>query len=98
MPWNDNVRTTSEIPQKIRLRYALCVEIKGATFSDDHAMVVQLVQGLLSHQVQLLLKAGARGALLSYAILGLMVYFLMTSLGGLAAFMPVSGSFFNLWL
>lgn len=38
-------------------------------------------------------QAGPSGALLSYALIGLMVYFLMTSLGELAAFMPVSGSF-----
>ncbi|UNH25708.1 amino acid permease [Moellerella wisconsensis] len=38
-------------------------------------------------------EAGPGGALLSYAIIGLMVYFLMTSLGELAAYMPVSGSF-----
>lgn len=38
-------------------------------------------------------QAGPGGALLSYAIIGLMVYFLMTSLGELAAYMPVSGSF-----
>ncbi len=38
-------------------------------------------------------QAGPGGALLAYAIIGLMVYFLMTSLGELAAFMPVSGSF-----
>ncbi|MDE1711598.1 amino acid permease (plasmid) [Chromobacterium amazonense] len=37
--------------------------------------------------------AGAGGALLAYALVGLMVYFLMTSLGEMAAFMPVSGSF-----
>ncbi|EPL8094755.1 amino acid permease [Morganella morganii] len=37
--------------------------------------------------------AGPGGALLTYAIIGLMVYFLMTSLGELAAYMPVSGSF-----
>ena len=34
-------------------------------------------------------QAGPGGALLSYALIGLMVYFLMTSLGELAAFMPV---------
>lgn len=34
-----------------------------------------------------------RGALFSYILIGLMVYFLMTSLGELAAYMPVSGSF-----
>ncbi|MGM3174230.1 amino acid permease [Dickeya lacustris] len=38
-------------------------------------------------------QAGPGGAMLSYALIGLMVYFLMTSLGELAAFMPVSGSF-----
>ncbi|OZI15653.1 lysine-specific permease, partial [Sodalis-like symbiont of Philaenus spumarius] len=36
-------------------------------------------------------QAGPGGALLSYMIIGLMVYFLMTSLGELAAYMPVSG-------
>ena len=38
-------------------------------------------------------QAGPAGALLSYILIGAMVYFLMTSLGELAAFMPVSGSF-----
>ncbi|NHB96119.1 amino acid permease [Photorhabdus stackebrandtii] len=38
-------------------------------------------------------QAGPGGALLSYALIGLMVYFLMTSLGELAAYVPVSGSF-----
>jgi len=38
-------------------------------------------------------QAGPGGALLSYAVIGLMVYFLMTSLGEMAAYMPVSGSF-----
>lgn len=38
-------------------------------------------------------QAGPGGALLAYALVGAMVYFLMTSLGELAAYMPVSGSF-----
>ena len=38
-------------------------------------------------------SAGPGGALLAYALIGLMVYFLMTSLGEMAAYMPVSGSF-----
>ena len=37
--------------------------------------------------------AGPGGALFSYILIGLMVYFLMTSPGELAAYMPVSGSF-----
>lgn len=37
--------------------------------------------------------AGPGGAIVGYAIMGVMVYFLMTSLGEMATFMPVSGSF-----
>ena len=37
--------------------------------------------------------AGPGGALLAYAIIGVMVYFLMTSLAELAAYMPEAGSF-----
>ena len=37
--------------------------------------------------------AGPGGAIVGYAIMGIMVYFLMTSLGEMATFMPVSGSF-----
>ncbi|WP_258178058.1 hypothetical protein, partial [Bacillus paranthracis] len=33
------------------------------------------------------------GALIAYAAIGIMVYFLMTSLAELAAYMPVTGSF-----
>ncbi|WP_018608774.1 amino acid permease [Uliginosibacterium gangwonense] len=38
-------------------------------------------------------QAGPGGALVAYAVIGLMVYFLMTSLGEMAAYMPVAGSF-----
>jgi lysine-specific permease len=37
--------------------------------------------------------AGPGGALVAYAVIGLMVFFLMTSLGEMAAYLPVSGSF-----
>ncbi|KRN81087.1 Lysine-specific permease [Ligilactobacillus acidipiscis] len=37
--------------------------------------------------------AGPGGALLAYAGIGLMVYFLMTSLGEMATYLPVTGSF-----
>ncbi|CAH0160917.1 amino acid permease [Peribacillus sp. NPDC101481] len=38
-------------------------------------------------------SAGPGGALVAYAIIGIMVYYLMTSLAEMAAFMPVAGSF-----
>lgn len=37
--------------------------------------------------------AGPGGSLLAYALIGIMVYFLMTSLGEMSAYMPDSGSF-----
>jgi lysine-specific permease len=37
--------------------------------------------------------AGPGGALLAYLIAGLMVYFIMTSLGEMSAFIPITGSF-----
>ena len=37
--------------------------------------------------------AGPGGALLAYAIIGVMVYFLMTSLGEMATYLPIAGSF-----
>lgn len=38
--------------------------------------------------------AGPGGTLVAYLIMGIMVYFLMTSLGEMAAFMPKTGSFY----
>lgn len=38
-------------------------------------------------------SAGALGALIAYAIIGAMVFFLMISLGEMATYLPVSGSF-----
>jgi lysine-specific permease len=37
--------------------------------------------------------AGAGGALVAYLVVGMMVYFIMTSLGEMATFLPISGSF-----
>ena len=37
--------------------------------------------------------AGPGGALVAYIAIGLMVYFLMTSLGEMATYLPVTGSF-----
>ncbi|ORX91960.1 lysine-specific permease [Basidiobolus meristosporus CBS 931.73] len=49
--------------------------------------------GLFIASGQSISQGGPGGALLSYALIGVMVFFLMTSLGEMAAFMPVSGSF-----
>lgn len=38
--------------------------------------------------------SGPGGTIVAYALMGLMVYFLMTSLGEMSAFMPTTGSFY----
>lgn len=38
-------------------------------------------------------EAGPGGALLAYGMIGVMVYFLMTSLGEMSTYMPISGAF-----
>ncbi|WP_415836006.1 amino acid permease, partial [Staphylococcus aureus] len=38
-------------------------------------------------------QAGPGGAILAYLVIGVMLYFLMSSIGELATFYPVSGSF-----
>ncbi|KEH99099.1 gamma-aminobutyrate permease [Clostridium botulinum C/D str. BKT12695] len=38
-------------------------------------------------------QAGVGGALTAYGLIGIMVYFLITSLGEMATYMPISGSF-----
>ncbi|ETJ39879.1 Amino acid permease-associated region, partial [human gut metagenome] len=37
--------------------------------------------------------AGPGGALVAYGLIGIMVYFLMTSLGEMATYLPIPGSF-----
>ncbi len=38
-------------------------------------------------------SAGPGGALVAYGLIGVMVYFMMTSLGEMATYLPISGSF-----
>ena len=51
--------------------------------------------GLFLASGQSIHMAGPGGALFAYMLMGLMVYFLMTSLGEMAAFMPTAGSFYT---
>lgn len=62
-----------------------------------HIMMISLGgtigTGLLLASGNSIAQAGPGGALLAYGLIGIMVFFLMTSLGEMAAYMPVSGSF-----
>jgi len=81
---NHDKKTTqpSELRRELKARHLTMIAIGGS-----------IGTGLFVASGATISQAGPGGALLSYALIGLMVYFLMTSLGELAAFMPVSGSF-----
>ena len=49
--------------------------------------------GLFMASGAVISQAGPGGAIVAYAIIGIMIYFLMTALGELATFYPVSGAF-----
>lgn len=51
--------------------------------------------GIFLASGSVLSKAGPGGTLLAYLLMGIMIYFLMTILGEMAAFMPSSGSFYQ---
>ena len=47
--------------------------------------------GLFMASGAVITQAGPGGALIAYSIIGVMLYFLMTAIGELATFYPVSG-------
>ncbi|MCL9684339.1 amino acid permease [Legionella maioricensis] len=51
--------------------------------------------GIFLASGSVLFRAGPGGTLIAYLLMGIMIYFLMTSLGEMAAFMPSSGSFYQ---
>ncbi|WP_397538716.1 amino acid permease [Rummeliibacillus pycnus] len=70
------------LQRKLKSRHLTMISIGGA-----------IGTGLFLSSGTAIHTAGPGGALLAYAIVGAMVYFVMTSLGEMAAFMPTSGSF-----
>ncbi|KTD79355.1 amino acid permease [Legionella waltersii] len=51
--------------------------------------------GIFLASGSVLAKAGPGGILVAYLLMGVLVYFLMNSLGEMAAYMPTSGSFYQ---
>jgi lysine-specific permease len=74
--------STNELQRGLKARHLTMIAIGGS-----------IGTGLFVASGATIAQAGPGGALFSYILIGLMVYFLMTSLGELAAYMPVSGSF-----
>ncbi len=72
----------SELRRRLRARHLMMIALGGA-----------IGTGLFVASGASIAQAGPGGALLTYTLIGAMVYCLMTSLGELAVHLPVSGSF-----
>ena len=80
----------SETDQPMQLQRQL-----GARHLNMIAIGGSIGTGLFLASGETIANAGPGGALLAYALIGLMIYFLMTSLGELATHNPTSGAFFT---
>ncbi|HBI2231262.1 TPA: amino acid permease [Listeria monocytogenes] len=74
--------THGEIRRDLKTRHLSMIAIGGS-----------IGTGLFLANGNAIHTAGPGGALVAYVAIGIMVYFLMTSLGEMATYMPVSGSF-----
>ncbi|MDI3090340.1 amino acid permease [Priestia megaterium] len=72
----------THLERKLKTRHLSMIAIGGTIGTG-----LFLASGSVIH------TAGPGGALVAYLIAGVMVYFLMTSLGEMAAFIPITGSF-----
>ncbi|GGB06499.1 amino acid permease [Macrococcus hajekii] len=71
-----------EMDRELKTRHISMIAIGGS-----------IGTGLFMASGAIVSQAGPGGALVAYILIGIMIYFLMTSLGELATFYPVSGSF-----
>ncbi len=76
------VPTNGKLKRSLKARHMNMIAIGGA-----------LGTGLFLASGASISTAGPGGALTAYALIGIMVYFIMTSLGEMATYLPVSGSF-----
>ncbi|WP_347383403.1 amino acid permease [Paenibacillus pabuli] len=79
---NKQTTTDGSLKKGLRARHMTMIALGGS-----------IGTGLFLASGTAISTAGPGGALIAYAAVGIMVYFLMTSLGELATFMPDSGSF-----
>lgn len=82
MSSHNNTTSASTLKRGLKTRHLTMIAIGGS-----------IGTGLFIGSGATIAQSGPGGALLAYMIIGVMVYFLMTSLGELAAYMPVTGSF-----
>ena len=78
----DNQQETGHLKRTMKTRHLSMIALGGT-----------IGTGLFVASGATISQAGPLGALTAYAVIGVMVYFLMTSLGEMATYMPVAGSF-----
>ncbi|WP_139852913.1 amino acid permease [Acinetobacter pullicarnis] len=76
--------TDQQLQRKLGARHLNMIAIGGS-----------IGTGLFLASGSTIAQAGPGGALLAYVLIGIMIYFLMTSLGELATHNPTSGAFFT---
>lgn len=76
------VKNEGELKRSLKARHMNMIAIGGS-----------IGTGLFFASGSAVSTAGAGGAVLAYVIMGILVYFLMTSLGEMATLLPISGSF-----
>ncbi len=74
--------TATQLKRSLKVRHISMIAVGGS-----------IGTGLFVASGSVVASAGAGGAVAAYLLIGIMVYFVMMSLGELAAYMPVSGSF-----
>lgn len=79
---NNNTKQQQGLKRGLKSRHITMISLGGT-----------IGTGLFLASGASIAQAGPGGALVAYALIGIMVYFLMTSLGEMAAYMPTSGSF-----
>ncbi|MEF2096232.1 amino acid permease [Bacillus sp. CFBP9009] len=79
---SQSTSSPTELKRSLKARHLMMISLGGTIGTG-----LFLASGGAIH------SAGPGGALVAYAIIGIMVYYLMTSLAEMAAFMPVAGSF-----
>lgn len=78
----DQITENGELKRGLKARHLTMISLGGS-----------IGTGLFLGSGFAIYSAGPGGSLLAYLIIGIMVYFIMTSLAELASFMPTSGAF-----
>ena len=84
--------TNQKMERKLQARHITMIAI-GGCIGTGLFMASGAVVSKAGSYGAVVSKAGSYGAVFTYGLIGVIIYFLMASIGELATFYPVSGSF-----